>query len=1087
MGGAAEGGAPLPRLGLLVFSSLLLPGGLVSLRRNEAQHFVYDMPCNLAKGFLWARKRRNPQAVCVCVCTCAGEPACALLPPDRKAPLQNGGFAADHTMQPGGWLPARNPREAVDSYYGWGPSQDEDLDFGWDDPEGASFGADGTSALETGSSAIPRVKYGGYGGMWDGLRSSRAAGRPAAHYQRVSALQVAEQAQDEGEASESKSAEESADSESAQESKDSQAEQDQQKDETQGAADRSAAESSDNKASGNNEESTEEQEQQQESLGSSEEEKEQAASKGSKTERDTESAKEGGASTSSKEAKADQPSAAEGRAEQPESSEMSSGKAEVAEFKENEEEEEEEEPHQASKQEKAAAAPEGKDVASEQKQEPKPASEGAAASSAEEKEEGGAAAEQGEKSESEAALSSSETQEKTQAAEKEEGASTSEEGTKEEEQAKSSEEESHEARESSEAEGKPDEEAVTSAKESEAEEGAARREAPQPQQSPTLTEGKAEAPIEAPAPEGGERESAPPASGTQTESPSTEESASKSETFETGQPETPRVAQPQQPNAVEKGTAGSATVSAPGQMPGDGTAATVPVEEGTPEGVEGAAKPQELGTSGVGKCYTEVVQEVLRVEQTLREKASKNVHFQETEQAFCDEIFRRIDGPYSLGELSALLRAADVADSLHRNFRYCRATPKSSPPRVKDGDSILHAAIAARKPQVVEVLLQYGAFTELPGIPQEKKKSDHGVFCVQTANERPMHAASVIQALDSMEVVEMLLQYGADVNSRDSLGRTPLMVAAFHSKPQSHEFVKKLILSGADVQATDSAGLTALHYATAADNWQVVRILLDHGADPQAADVRRNTPLHYGGAFNAYQSTTKLLEKGRELLDINAQNADGKTPLHFAAAPTSFQAVPRAIVPAFALETLLLHHANPMARDSQGNNPLHLAARGGYVEILRRLVGLTNIPAEEKNAAGLTPLAAAQQAVQGPTLSEIEQFLVAYAEKKSCIEPPTVRHSTRIFSDTVLGPYMRVGDTVTYTCNPGFELFGHATVICQERDGKMEFVPDAPLCVLQEVPSAASTATPPLALVATVVLCAIHAVSIRTASSTISF
>ena len=38
-----------------------------------------------------------------------------------------------------------------------------------------------------------------------------------------------------------------------------------------------------------------------------------------------------------------------------------------------------------------------------------------------------------------------------------------------------------------------------------------------------------------------------------------------------------------------------------------------------------------------------------------------------------------------------------------------------------DGDSLLHAAIAARKPLVVEVLLQYGAFPELPAIPHKER------------------------------------------------------------------------------------------------------------------------------------------------------------------------------------------------------------------------------------------------------------------------------------------------------------------------------------------------------------------------------
>lgn len=69
-----------------------------------------------------------------------------------------------------------------------------------------------------------------------------------------------------------------------------------------------------------------------------------------------------------------------------------------------------------------------------------------------------------------------------------------------------------------------------------------------------------------------------------------------------------------------------------------------------------------------------------------------------------------------------------------------------------------------------------------------------------------MHVAAIIQSLDSIESMELLLQYGATVDSLDTLGRTPLMVAAYHPRPHSHEFVKKLILSGADVKASDRVG-----------------------------------------------------------------------------------------------------------------------------------------------------------------------------------------------------------------------------------------------------------------------------------------
>lgn len=51
----------------------------------------------------------------------------------------------------------------------------------------------------------------------------------------------------------------------------------------------------------------------------------------------------------------------------------------------------------------------------------------------------------------------------------------------------------------------------------------------------------------------------------------------------------------------------------------------------------------------------------------------------------------------------------------------------SSPPRVKDGYTVLHAAIAARKPHVTEVLLQYGAFPELPDIPLRQRQTGNGI------------------------------------------------------------------------------------------------------------------------------------------------------------------------------------------------------------------------------------------------------------------------------------------------------------------------------------------------------------------------
>ncbi|GJN38506.1 hypothetical protein PR202_gb27555 [Eleusine coracana subsp. coracana] len=59
-------------------------------------------------------------------------------------------------------------------------------------------------------------------------------------------------------------------------------------------------------------------------------------------------------------------------------------------------------------------------------------------------------------------------------------------------------------------------------------------------------------------------------------------------------------------------------------------------------------------------------------------------------------------------------------------------------------------------------------------------------------------------------MVELLLQYGANVNSRDSRGRTPLHHSIIKGRPM---FAKLLLSRGADSQATDRDGRSALQHA----------------------------------------------------------------------------------------------------------------------------------------------------------------------------------------------------------------------------------------------------------------------------------
>lgn len=87
------------------------------------------------------------------------------------------------------------------------------------------------------------------------------------------------------------------------------------------------------------------------------------------------------------------------------------------------------------------------------------------------------------------------------------------------------------------------------------------------------------------------------------------------------------------------------------------------------------------------------------------------------------------------------------------------------------------------------------------------------------------------------------LQNGADLNERDSHGRTPLHWCADggHTKLAMH-----LCLLKADVNAQDKYGQTPLHYSVSLEDAETANLLLDWGADPSMEDAESDTPESIG-------------------------------------------------------------------------------------------------------------------------------------------------------------------------------------------------------------------------------------------------
>ncbi|ERE80359.1 tankyrase-2-like protein [Cricetulus griseus] len=183
------------------------------------------------------------------------------------------------------------------------------------------------------------------------------------------------------------------------------------------------------------------------------------------------------------------------------------------------------------------------------------------------------------------------------------------------------------------------------------------------------------------------------------------------------------------------------------------------------------------------------------------------------------------------------------------------------------------------------------------------------------------------------------------VNSRDTAGRksTPLHFAAGFGRK---DVVEYLLQNGANVQARDDGGLIPLHNACSFGHAEVVNLLLQHGADPNARDNWNYTPLHEAAIKGKIDVCIVLLQHGAE---PTIRNTDGRTALDLAD-PSA-----KAVLTGDYKKDELLESArsgneekmmalltplnvNCHASDGRKSTPLHLAAGYNRVKIVQLLL-----------------------------------------------------------------------------------------------------------------------------------------------------
>ena len=184
---------------------------------------------------------------------------------------------------------------------------------------------------------------------------------------------------------------------------------------------------------------------------------------------------------------------------------------------------------------------------------------------------------------------------------------------------------------------------------------------------------------------------------------------------------------------------------------------------------------------------------------------------------------------------------------------------------------------------------------------------------------------------DDTRIIELLIEAGADVDSRDKIGKTPICIAivAGHT-----EIVKKLIEKNARPDHKNIYGNNALQIALTSRNPEMINFLIEEN-------------LFIGANIQNIQEY------------LNSQNKEGKAPIHIASEFNNGKAI-----------NLLLRRAevDSQLKTLNGEKALHLAAKNFSTDAL---------------------IALNQEFIKGEDISYIEDYKVALAIIENCRPNPS--------------------------------------------------------------------------------------------------
>jgi len=374
----------------------------------------------------------------------------------------------------------------------------------------------------------------------------------------------------------------------------------------------------------------------------------------------------------------------------------------------------------------------------------------------------------------------------------------------------------------------------------------------------------------------------------------------------------------------------------------------------------------------------------------------------------CGCYLASAEGPTGNRAVFNAIRQGDKAA-----LRACLAAASAVNAPDEAGNTPLMSAALLADPASVQLLLQAGAE-------------------VNATNQAG--ASALMRGATDEAKIRLLVAADAQVNARSAMGNTALILAA---RPYGSARAVKLLLDhGAEVNTTNVFGATPLMAAAASEDEDTVRLLLDHGANVNLKPAMNGDGLLFGGgrtplmwaAFRGNEGLVKLLlargaqvndftllgsalsqaawagnpRVSRILLEAGAQ-VDQRdlvanyTPLHWAASSER---------PDPALTQLLLARgADPNAEGGQPvdgflgvpQTPLMLARKRGETPIVQALrsAGARDVAAKSETRS-VKPAWASVDAIQDSGLAAAIQLAVPPLQQTAVKSPAIfLKHASK--------------------------------------------------------------------------------------------